>query len=138
MKTLTGTFLALLLLVASANAATIQFDLQGTAGFGLLGGNENPAVPSGQGGSGGEIGAGISYDDGSNVLTINIAWGSGNGFTDLTGDATAGHIHGPTVDSGSAAFTENAAVKYPISTLPGWVPSASSGHFIGTVTVDPL
>ena len=115
-----------------ANAAIIPFDLQGTAGFGLLPGNENPATT---GGTGGEIGAGIFFDDVTLQLTINIGWGSGNGFTDLTGDASAGHIHGITTDPAPTSFTENAGVLIPLSTLPGWNPSATVGGFSGTVTL---
>ena len=44
----------------SVNAAIIAFDLKGTAGPGLLPGNE-PAVLVG--GTGGEIGTGIFFDD---------------------------------------------------------------------------
>ena len=82
-------------LTAATHAAIIPFDLQGKAGFGLLIGNVAPNVPA-SGGSGGELLSGISFDDVSNVLTISIAWGSANGFTNLTGNASAGHIHQPT------------------------------------------
>lgn len=99
--------LTLLVLLAGlaqpANAAIVIFQLQGNAGFGLLGGNENPPVTGG--GSGGIVGDGIFFDDVTNELTINVAWGSGNGFTDLTGDATAMHIH----DAGSPDFSESGA-----------------------------
>ena len=132
----TGLFLSSLLLAGGiAQAGVFQFDLQGTAGAGLLGGNENPAV-SGTPGIGGEIGAGISYDDVSNILTLNIGWGTGNGFaSDLTGVATAAHIHGPTTAGGTGSFTQNAGVKYGISGLGGFSNSASSGGFSGTVTI---
>lgn len=84
----------------SAHAAIIPFDVIGTAGFGLLPGNETPAVT---GGTGGEIGAGIFFDDlgtlnDGGVLTINIGWGSAQGFTNMTGLITNQHIHGPTTN----------------------------------------
>ena len=111
--------LALLALSTSAPAAVILFDLVGTAGPGLLGGNEAP-TPIVGGGSGGEIGAGIFFDDVTRVLTINIGWGSGNGFTDLTSPATAGgHIHGPTLSGGTAAFSQNGSVQR-VATLLRW------------------
>ncbi len=119
---------------SSAHAAVLLFDLQGKAGAGLLAGNENGTV-SGSFGSGGEIGAGITYDDASNILTLNFGWGTGNGFTDLTGNAAAGHIHGPTASSGTASFTENASVLIGLDGLPGWSNSASAGGFSGSVTL---
>lgn len=115
-----------------AHADIIPFDLQGTAGFGLLPGNENPAV---SGGTGGEIGAGIFFDDVALQLTINIGWGSGNGFTDLTGNATLGHIHGPTPDPAPTSFTENASPLITLHTLSGWNASATNGGFAGTLSL---
>ena len=115
-----------------ASATIISFDLQGTGGFGLLPGNENPATT---GGSGGEVGAGIFFDDVTLQLTINIAWGSGNGFTNLTGVATAGHIHGITDNPAPGSFTENKPVIIPLDSLAGWNPSATAGGFSGTVTL---
>ncbi len=84
--------LSALLIVASvqAQAAIIQFTLEGTAGTGLLFGNE-PAVASG--GSGGEIGAGITFDDVSNLLAINVGWGSSQGFSDMSSATNNSHIH---------------------------------------------
>jgi hypothetical protein len=125
--------LALLFFSATTNASIIAFDLQGKAGFGLLGGNENPAAVNG--GSGGETGAGIFFDDITNIFTINTAWGVANGFTSLTGNATAGHLHGPTTSGGVAAFTQNAGVKYPLNSLVGWNANALSGGFNGTVSI---
>ena len=118
---------------SAVRADIINISLQGTDGKGLLGGNENPAVVGG--GSGGEIGAGIFFDNVTLQLTINVGWGSGNGFSDLTGTATAGHIHGPTMDPAPMSFTQNASVLIPLDSLPGWNPSASSGGFNGTITL---
>ena len=136
MKRISVVFCASLLFcggwLTAVDAVIIPFDLQGTAGFGLLPGNENPATT---GGSGGEIGAGITFDDVSLQLTINIGWGSGNGFTDLTGVATGGHIHGITDNPAPASFTENKPVLIALDTLGGWNPSATNGGFSGTVTL---
>ncbi len=92
--------------IASANlqAAIIQFDLRGNAGTGLLGGNENPAVVTT--GTGGETGVGISFNDVSKVLTLNVGWGTVNGFTNISGVATGFHIH----QAASSAFTANGGV----------------------------
>ena len=126
--------IAALAIAASAQAATIPFDLNGTGGIGLRGSNENPAVVGG--GSGGEAGAGITFNDVTLILTLNLAWGATNGFINLTGDATAGHIHGPTASTGAAAFTQNAGVLITLNTLSGWNANASAGGLTnGQVTL---
>lgn len=45
--------------------------------------------------TGNEIGGGITYDDVTNRLSMDFAYGSAFGFTDLQGDMTVLHIHGP-------------------------------------------
>jgi hypothetical protein len=120
--------LFLLALAAPLSAATVFFDLQGKAGAGLLPGNENGTV-SGSPGTGGEIGGGIFFDDVTKLLTINVGWGSANGFTNLTGNATAMHIHGP------ASFTANAGVLIGLDSLGGYNSSATAGGFSGTTTL---
>lgn len=121
-------FACVIALPIPASAANIPFDLQGTAGAGLLFGNE-PAVASG--GTGGEVGAGVFFDNVAMTITVNVAWGSLNGFTDLTGAATASHIHGPTPSVGGAGFTETTNVLF---TLPR-VSSTANGGSIATTTV---
>lgn len=133
MKTIC-TFAIFTTLALAAQAVIIQIDLQGKAGTGLLAGNENGTV-LGTPGSGGEVGAGITFDDVTNDLTINVGWGSGNGFTDLTGNATAGHIHGFTTSNSPASFLENAGVMIGLNSLGGWNPSATGGGFSGTVNL---
>ena len=118
---------ATLLATQSTEAQTIFFDLEGRAGVGLLPGNELGSISSS--GSGGEL-TGILFNVGTSVLTIDVGWGSVNGFGDLTGNATGMHIHGP------ADFTSNAGIKYPLSTLTGYDNSLSSGGFNGSVTID--
>lgn len=124
----------LLAATASLSAVVIPFDLQGKAGFGLLSGNENGTI-NGTPGSGGEIGAGISFDDVTRDLTINVGWGTGNGFTNLSGNATAGHIHGPTPSVAPASFNENVGVLIGLDSLAGWNNSATAGG-IFNVTVN--
>ena len=121
--------------VPSAFGAIIQFDLSGKGGTGLLSTNENGTI-LGTPGSGGEIGAGIAYDDVTNLLSINVGWGSGNGFTNLSGTASGMHIHGPTANPAPAGFLDNAGVRIGLDSLPGFNSSASSGGFSGTVTLD--
>jgi hypothetical protein len=94
--------------VAEVNAVVVPFDLVGVAGPGLLPGNEPGSIT---GGTGGEIGVGITYDDVTNLLSVNnVGWGSSQGFTDLTSLANNSHIHGPTASNNGNGFTETASV----------------------------
>ena len=71
---------------ASLPAALVDFELAGLGGTGLLPTNEIPVAAST--GSGGEIGAGIQFDDVTKQLFVNVAWGNLQGFDDLTGPVT--------------------------------------------------
>lgn len=129
LKTLCFSFL-LLAAATHASGAIVLFDLQGKAGAGLIGGNENGTV-NGTPGVGGEVGAGISFDDVSKMLTINVGWGLGDGFsTNLTGNASAMHIHGP------GNFTTNAGVTLGLDGLGGFSNLANGGGFNGTVALN--
>lgn len=137
MKLLTTLALVVAALAPTVSRATIYtFDLQGTAGAGLLGGNENPAVITSS--SGGEIGAGIFFDDSTNTITVNVGWGSGNGFTDLTGSVSGVHIHNSgssSPDTGTAAFLRNGSVVVNFPNLPASYSvniSGSSGFVTGS------
>ncbi|MBC8010879.1 MAG: CHRD domain-containing protein [Burkholderiales bacterium] len=128
--------LGVLVSTVAAHATVFTFDLQGNAGFGLLPGNENPGVT---GGTGGEIGAGIFFDDVTNRITINVGWGSGNGFTDLTSNPNVAHIHSSAgtfpLDTGTAAFTRNGGVVVGLDnqpTLYTFNNSAISGFITGS------
>jgi glucose/arabinose dehydrogenase len=133
-RNFTFVVVALIACAVSAHAHQIAFDLAGKAGAGLLSGNENVTI-NGTPGSGGEVGTGIVFNDQTRVLTINVAWGSGNGFANLSGDARAGHIHGPTASGGTASFNENASVMIGLDDKPGWNPNATNGGFSGSVTL---
>ena len=104
--------LAFLASVSLSKAVITNFDLIGTAGPGLLPGNE-PAAPAG--GTGGEIGAGIFFDDSANTLTINVGWGSSQGFADLSSAANNSHIHGPTAAINGSGFTQTAGVLFNLT-----------------------
>ena len=129
MNKLISSSIAVLALAASAHGTIIDFDLIGTAGAGLLPGNEPGAIV---GGTGGEIGAGIFYDDVANLLTVNnIGWGSSQGFTDLSSTASASHIHGPTANNNGSGFTQTAGVAITLT-------RSSSGVTGGTFTNAPI
>lgn len=103
-------------LAINGQAATTQFDLQGVAGFGLLPGNEPGSLT---GGTGGEIGSGIFFDDATLNLTVNVGWGSSQGFMDLSSAANNSHIHGPTLAdfgfNGTANFMQTAGVLFNLT-----------------------
>jgi hypothetical protein len=126
--------IALSSLALSAQAAIVPYDLQGKAGFGLLAGNQNTAI-NGTPGSGGEVGTGITLDTNTNALSINVAWGTANGFTNLTGPGIAGHIHGITTNPAPGSFLQDANVLIGLDSGPGWDPSATSGSIHQTVNL---
>ena len=109
-RCLTSVFL--LLTIGYANAAIIPFDLSpaGTDNaVGLSPSNEVGTV-IGSTGSGNEILGGITFDTTTRVLSLAVGYGSAAGFTDLTGPATAMHIHG------NAGPGTNASVLIDLST----------------------
>ena len=114
--------------VVRVNAAIIPFDLQGRSGVGMRFNNENPTSASGSG-TGGENGAGITYDNVSKLLTLNVGWGSGKGFTDLTGTVSAGHLH----QAPDASFTSNGGVIISLDgATPGFNNSSTNGGWTNT------
>lgn len=123
----------LLAMVIQVNATLIPFDLQGTAGFGLLPGNEPGAIT---GGTGGEIGAGIIYDDSIKLLTLNIGWGSSQGFTDLSSTASASHLHGPTLNNNGNGFTQTAGVLFTLNRSSSAVTGGTFTSPSNTITLN--
>lgn len=127
-------FLSLALLlgaIATSHAATIQFDLRGSTVQNSLHFLNEPSVASG--GTGGEIGAGILFDDVALTLDVrNVGWGSSQGFTDLSSTASASHIHGPTAgNNGGGGFTQTAGVLFTLA-------RSSSAVTGGTFTTAPI
>ena len=116
-------------LVGDGQAQIVDFNLEGQAGNGLLPGNE-VGSPSSSGS--GDVISGISYNMTTNVLSIHVGWGSGNGFSDMTGNATAMHIHGP------ADFFSNAGVQYGLDGLGGFDASATSGGLNDSLVIDEV
>jgi hypothetical protein len=115
----------------AAQGVILNFDLSpgGTDNaVGLSWLNEVPGVTN-SAGSGNEIGAGITFDTETRILTLNIGYGSAYGFTDLTGPASALHIHGPAPTNTPAGVLINLAANHTAATNP-----AAGGTITGTVT----
>ncbi|QEG20690.1 CHRD domain-containing protein [Mariniblastus fucicola] len=117
---------ALMFMSTQADAQLVNFDLFGQAGSGLQTGNE----VGGASGSGFGDAIGLVLDTSTNELTVNVAWGSGNGFGDLTGDATAAHLHGP------ADINSNGGVLINFSSILD--NSATDGGINGVVTLSSV
>ena len=81
-------------LAGVAKSDEIQFFLTGAEGIGLLPGNIDP--PTSSTGSGNAGSTGIVYDTDTNTFSVDIEWGSENGYSDLSGEVTLLHLHGPT------------------------------------------
>lgn len=102
MKNVCLTLLLLVFSFPSYSAGDIvSFTPTGVAGEGLLAGNIAP-IPNSTG-FGGVGSTGIVFNTDTNVLSVDILWGSEFGFGDLTGDVALVHLHGP-VDPGPAGF----------------------------------
>lgn len=127
-------FALLLSAALSSQAAIVYFDLSpsGTSpGVGLSPSNQVPAVTNSTG-SGNAISGGIAIDTVSDVLQVAIGYGSAAGFTDLSGAATAMHIHGP------ASVTESAGIL--VSLVPYNFTAADptkGGVIYGNIQITP-
>lgn len=106
------------LLACNAQAALIYLNLIGTAGAGLLPGNEPGSI---SGGSGGEIAntTGITYDTVTNVLDLtNVGWGSSQGFANMSSLVTNQHIHAAASangNTGTGDFTGTGGVVFQLN-----------------------
>ena len=130
--------LALLLLVFSlpsySHGNIISFTPTGAAGEGLLAGNIDP-IPDSTG-FGGVGGTGIFFNTETNVLSVDILWGSEFGFGDLTGDVALVHLHGP-VDPGPAGFGQvNPDILVPLQNSLSFVPTFDGGSLIDNFFLD--
>ena len=113
-----------------AQAAIIEFDISpaGTDdAVGLSPANEVLAVVNSVG-AGNEISGGISFDTTTSRLTFAMGYGSSAGFANLTGPATALHIHGPAAAGASAPpLVDLASAHFPAAN------PANGGLIFGSV-----
>lgn len=122
------TLLVSLALLASSpvHATTIQFSLVGKGGIGLIAGNETSTV-TGSTGTGGQINGGITFDDVTKVLTLNVGWGVTKGFANLSGNATGAALCGPTASSFPASYNESGGELIDLKATPFSFVAISSG-----------
>jgi len=124
--------LALLVSAVVAQAAPVEFDLSPPGkdrAVGLSPTNEVPAVTNSTG-SGGEISGGITFDPTNGILNLAVGYGSAAGFSNLTGAATAAHIHGPA----TTGVTASVIVDLAPYVFPANDP-AQGGVIFGSVTL---
>jgi hypothetical protein len=107
----------------AANAIVWNVDF---LGGGLSGANEVP--PNASTATGGETGAGMSYDDVTKLLTMNVAYGY-LGFQPLQGIFSVTHLHGPAGPGVNAGVLRD---LLPIHTANG----PNAGLFSGTVLLN--
>ena len=139
MKASFSTLLAVAFLIAPGTAATFSIDISPAGGalnlgsstytqdhaVGLASPNEAHQPPSPA--TGNEVGAGISYDDVTNVLSFDFAYGSAFGFVNLATDFSAVHFHAPgpvnfpAVNGSSGVIHDLAGDHTPSGTLSGRV-----------------
>jgi hypothetical protein len=100
-------------------------------GIGLSGLNE-PGILAGVG-SGNEFGSGITYDDVTNLLTFDIAYGAAFGFVDLVGNFSAAHFHAPGAVNFPAANTNGGVIFDAGSSHTA--SGTKSGRFTGSTTL---
>lgn len=77
--------------------------------------------------TGNEVGLGITYDDVSNTLTYDFAYGSAFGFQDLVGSYTVAHVHGPSAVNFPAVNT-GGGVAFGLTHISS---GTKSGRFTG-------
>jgi hypothetical protein len=124
------TVFACLAMALAAQAKVIEFELSPNGVPGLSPSNEVSAV-IGSTGSGGEIGSGIKFDTDTSTLSLSLGYGSAAGFTDLTGPATAMHIHGPAMaDANAGVITSLMGLSFPS------VNPATGGIIFGNLVLD--
>jgi hypothetical protein len=104
------------------------------SGDGLLAGNIAP--PTSELGTGGIGSSGITYDTVEGLFHVDLKWGSGNGFVDLSSDVLKLHLHGPTTGAGNDAFGQTAPLLVNMTTNGSFNASRTSGGINGNFFLD--
>jgi len=137
MKTAKAIILGLCAATAPLHADILNFDLSpagSTAAEGLSPANEVPAPVAASTGSGNETFTGITFDTTTKVLSVSLGYGSFAGFTNLTGPATAAHIHGPAAANATASPIHDffSTSQHLFAPIP-----ANGGLIVGNATLAP-
>ncbi|MDA7933030.1 CHRD domain-containing protein [Mariniblastus sp.] len=115
-------------------ADIVKFIATGSAGDGLLAGNIAP--PTSELGTGGIGATGITFDTVEGIFHVDLKWGSGNGYVDLSSDVLKLHLHGPTTDAGNDAFGQTAPLLVNMTTNGSFNASRTSGGINGNFFLD--
>jgi hypothetical protein len=115
-----------------APAAVLEFDLSPPGAGPAVGLHPlNEVIPGASNGSGNEIGTGIFFDTATRLLTLQLAYGSAFGFSDLTGPAFSWLLHGP------APSGETAPVLFNLQSFHAFAPNpAQGGQIVAAITLD--
>lgn len=135
MKSAKAVIIGLCAITAPLYADILNFDLSpagSTAAVGLSPANEVPAPVAASTGSGNETFTGITFDTTTKVLSVSLGYGSFAGFTNLTGPATAAHIHGPAATNATAPPIHDffSASQHLFAPIP-----ANGGVIVGNATL---
>ena len=119
LSTLVASAILIAFIARVAQADVVEFTLQGSAGGGVTAANE----PGDTGNGSGDLRTNAIYDTDTNMFSLDVGWGSGNGFADLTSAASLVNLHfvedgvPPDVfeQSGSAFLTFDEVDESPLS-----------------------
>ena len=134
MKITPPLILSSIALILSSQAETILFDLSPPGSGAVPGLSPANEVPSLTGeGSGDAVFSGIRFDTVTGMLEVSVGYGSYAGFIDLTGPATAAHIHGPALPDANAGVVHDFFSNGQHLAAPN--PNAG-GIISGTISLD--
>ena len=117
---------------AALNLGSTTYTQDHVVGLGAL--NES-AQPVSLASGGFAAGGGMSYDDVTNVLSFDFAYGSDFGFSDLVGDWSASHLHAPGPVNFPAGNGPDGGVIISIASFHTAGSSAKTGSFSGSVVL---
>ena len=145
-KVLASTVAMSLIVVGPASATLLQIDISPAPGLALNSTNyalgdhtlglsaRNAVGQPNSPATGDEIGAGVTFDDVTNLLSWDFGYGSDHGFVDLLGSWTNTHIHGPIAVQYPSPNT-GTGVQVPLGTTHTPGSSALTGSFTGSAVL---